>query len=106
MAHSSFIDRRCCTNGTGGGGGVLLVINLGGLCRAEPLGTPVVGDCVLALDEHPGRPLEPLEPQQLEDLRGGRAAGSMQDREFPLHVAPFPQMRPAPPLRPPKPERP
>jgi hypothetical protein len=45
------MDRRCCTNGTCGGGGVLLVINLGGLCRAEPLGTPVVGDCALALDE-------------------------------------------------------
>jgi hypothetical protein len=37
--------------------------------------------------EHPGRPLE---PQQLENLRVGRAAGPMRDREFPPHPAPVP----------------
>ena len=43
-----------------------------------------------SMNEHPGRPLE---PQQLENLRGGRAAGSMQDREFPPHPAPVPRER-------------
>lgn len=42
---------------------------------------------------HPGRPLE---PQQLENLRAGRSAGPMLDREFPPHRAPAPSVRPAP----------
>jgi hypothetical protein len=46
------------------------------------------------MSEHPGRPLE---PHQLENLRAGRAAGLMQDREFPPHMAPVPRARPAPP---------
>jgi hypothetical protein len=47
------------------------------------------------LSEHPGRPLE---PSQLENLRAGRAAGPMLDREFPPHVA-VPRARPAAPRR-------
>ena len=38
-----------------------------------------------AMQEHPGRPLE---PQQKANLRAGQAAGPMQDREFPPHPAP------------------
>lgn len=38
-----------------------------------------------AMEEHPGRPLE---PQQLQNLREGRPAGPMRDREFPAHPAP------------------
>jgi hypothetical protein len=47
-----------------------------------------------AMQEHPGRPLE---PQQRANLREGRPAGPMQDREFPPHeqaqhaAAPHPQ---------------
>jgi hypothetical protein len=35
-----------------------------------------------ALAQHPGRPLE---PQQTENLRAGKPAGPMHDREFPAH---------------------
>jgi hypothetical protein len=38
-----------------------------------------------AMLEHPGRPLE---PRQLDNLRAGRPVGPMLDREFPPHVAP------------------
>ena len=38
-----------------------------------------------AMQEHPGRPLE---PQQKANLRAGQPAGPMQDREFPPHPAP------------------
>jgi hypothetical protein len=41
-----------------------------------------------ALQAHPGRPLE---PQQEENLRAGRPAGPMRDREFPPHPAPAPR---------------
>ncbi len=50
-----------------------------------------------AMQEHPGRPLE---PQQKENLRSGQPAGAMQDREFPPHPAPAPQ-RAAPAPHPP-----
>ena len=47
-----------------------------------------------AMQEHPGRPLE---PQQKENLRTGEPAGPMQDREFPAHPAPAPpRAAPAP----------
>jgi hypothetical protein len=46
-----------------------------------------------AMMAHPGRPLE---PQQLQNLRVGRTAGPMLDREFPPHVAPMPKVRTAP----------
>jgi hypothetical protein len=48
------------------------------------------------MSEHPGRPLE---PSQLENLRAGRPPGPMADREFPPHVMPVPRERlaPAPP---------
>ena len=45
-----------------------------------------------AMQQHPGRPLE---PQQQQNLHSGTAAGPMQDREFPPHPAPAPS-RPAP----------
>jgi hypothetical protein len=53
-----------------------------------------------ALQDHPGRPLE---PQQVENIRRGQPAGQMQDREVPAHheSAP-PQSKPkqsAPPSR-------
>ena len=38
-----------------------------------------------AMQSHPGRPLE---PQQVENVRAGRPAGPMRDREFPPHPAP------------------
>jgi len=38
-----------------------------------------------AMEEHPGRPLE---PQQTENLRAGRPAGPMRDQEVPPHPAP------------------
>lgn len=37
-----------------------------------------------AMEEHPGRPLE---PQQIQNLRAGKPAGPMRDREFPPHPA-------------------
>lgn len=51
-----------------------------------------------ALDAHPGRPLE---PQQVQNLRRGRSAGPMRDREYPPHPqasrpAPREANRPAP----------
>jgi len=45
-----------------------------------------------AMEEHPGRPLE---PQQKENLHAGQPAGPMLDREFPPHSAPA--VRAAPP---------
>jgi hypothetical protein len=58
-----------------------------------------------AMQAHPGRPLE---PQQQENLRAGKPAGPMRDREVPAHPAPAPRAerqqvapksepRPAPP---------
>jgi hypothetical protein len=57
-----------------------------------------------AMVEHPGRPLE---PPQVDDLRAGRPVGPMRDREFPPHAAPVlreapaqtPRERPRPPHR-------
>ena len=40
-----------------------------------------------AMQEHPGRPLE---PQQRANLHQGQPAGPMQDREFPPHAQPMP----------------
>jgi hypothetical protein len=53
-----------------------------------------------AMVEHPGRPLE---PPQLDNLRAGRAAGPMIDREFPPHPAPVVRERPIPRAAPPPP---
>ena len=44
-----------------------------------------------AMQSHPGRPLE---PQQIQNMRGGRPAGPPRDIEVPSHPAPAP---PAPP---------
>jgi hypothetical protein len=45
-----------------------------------------------AMVEHPGRPLE---PPQVDDLRAGRPVGPMRDREFPPHAAPVLREAPA-----------
>jgi hypothetical protein len=76
------------------------------LITRSPLPPPNVPFSVRqkALQAHPGRPLE---PQQEENLRAGRPAGPMRDREFPPHPAatapaahpqpaPKPESRPAP----------
>jgi hypothetical protein len=49
-----------------------------------------------ALQQHPGRPLE---PQQMNNIREGRSAGPMRDREVPPHPQAAPQRRekPSPP---------
>jgi uncharacterized protein DUF6600 len=48
-----------------------------------------------AMEQHPGRPLE---PQQRDNIRAGRPAGPMRDQEVPAHAQPAP--RSAPPERP------
>ena len=52
-----------------------------------------------AMEQHPGRPLE---PQQKQNLHEGKPAGPMQDREFPQHSAPA--MHSAPPHAAPPPK--
>src|SRR5487761_44561 len=49
-----------------------------------------------ALQQHPGRPLE---PRQIQNIRAGKPAGPVRDREFPPHpiAKPAPPKRPAPP---------
>ena len=54
------------------------------------------------MSEHPGRPLE---PHQLENLRAGRPPGPMADHEFPPHVVPVPRERAIPMPPPPQPPR-
>jgi hypothetical protein len=49
-----------------------------------------------ALQEHPGRPLE---PQQRANIQQGRPAGPMQDREFPPHAGPVAPQHSSPPPR-------
>ncbi len=46
-----------------------------------------------AMEEHPGRPLE---PQQKENLQAGQPAGPMLDREIPPHPAPAVRTSPPP----------
>ena len=46
-----------------------------------------------AMEEHPGRPLE---PQQKENLHAGKPAGPMTDKEFPPHSAPAVRSAPSP----------
>lgn len=46
-----------------------------------------------AMEEHPGRPLEPA---QVDNVRRGEPAGPMHDREMPPHASPPPQRAPAP----------
>ncbi|HVB29485.1 MAG TPA: DUF6600 domain-containing protein [Terriglobia bacterium] len=52
-----------------------------------------------AMQEHPGRPLE---PQQRANLRAGKPAGPMRDREFPPHPQPAPRGNSSPPAHPSK----
>jgi hypothetical protein len=57
------------------------------------------------LNQHPGRPLE---PQQIENMRQGQPAGRAVDPEFAPHANAVPQQRPAPPparFSPPPPQR-
>jgi hypothetical protein len=54
-----------------------------------------------AMQTHPGRPLE---PQQMENLRAGKPAGSMRDREVPPHPAPAPRAERPQPSRSPEPK--
>lgn len=49
-----------------------------------------------AMTDHPGRPLE---PSQAQDLRAGRPVGPMRDIEFPPHPAPVVRAQPPPPPR-------
>ena len=51
-----------------------------------------------ALQDHPGRPLE---PQQVDNLRRGQPAGEMRDREVPSHAQPAHQPPPSPRSSPP-----
>ncbi|MHB8676736.1 MAG: DUF6600 domain-containing protein [Candidatus Acidiferrales bacterium] len=55
-----------------------------------------------ALQQHPGRPLE---PRQIQNIRAGKPAGPVRDREFPPHpvARPAPRRRPAPPPKRPAP---
>ncbi|MGO9515768.1 MAG: hypothetical protein ACLPND_01865, partial [Candidatus Korobacteraceae bacterium] len=46
-----------------------------------------------AMEEHPGRPLE---PQQRENLHAGKPAGPMIDKEFPPHAEPAARAAPPP----------
>jgi hypothetical protein len=55
-----------------------------------------------AMIAHPGRPLE---PHQMANLRAGRPAGPVLDREFPPHIAPMVPARPAVPPPAPVPPR-
>jgi hypothetical protein len=54
-----------------------------------------------AMSQHPGRPLE---PQQQQNVRQGRPAGPMRDTEVPPHPAPPPRTA-APPPRTPQPSQ-
>jgi len=55
-----------------------------------------------ALKQDPGRPLE---PRQIQNIRAGKPAGPVRDREFPPHpvARPAPTRRPAPPPKRPAP---
>jgi len=46
-----------------------------------------------ALQEHPGRPLE---PKQMDNVRQGQPAGAAQDREYPPHASPRTNQGPPP----------
>jgi len=70
--------------------------------RAPPLPPVPFAERAPAMRAHPGRPLEPL---QVEELRAGRPVGPMRDMEFPPHpiaIAPVRPVRPAPHARPPR----
>jgi hypothetical protein len=73
------------------------------LITRNPLPPPNVPFSVRqqALQAHPGRPLE---PQQEENLRAGKPAGPMRDREVPPHPAPASRAERQQPT--PKPESP
>jgi len=62
--------------------------------RPAPPANPGVQARQQAIEQHPGRPLE---PEQIQNLRQGRPAGPMKDRETPRDVRPAPQPRPQPP---------
>ena len=63
--------------------------------RPAPPPTPPVTARRQAIEQHPGRPLE---PQQMQNLQRGEPAGPMKDKETPRDVRP--QARPAPRAQP------
>ena len=65
--------------------------------RAPPPPDPAVQVRQQAIEQHPGRPLE---PQQVQNLRQGKPAGPMKDQETPRDVRPQPRPAPPPPQRP------
>jgi len=67
--------------------------------RPAPPPDPGVQVRQQAIQQHPGRPLD---PEQIQNLRQGKPAGPMRDKETPRDVRPAP--RPQPP--PPAPQRP
>lgn len=66
--------------------------------RPAPPADPGVQVRQQAIEQHPGRPLE---PQQMQNLRQGRPAGPMKDRETPRDVRPAAQPKPQPRPQPP-----
>jgi hypothetical protein len=65
--------------------------------RPAPPPDPGVQVRQQAIEQHPGRPLE---PQQIQNLRQGKPAGPMKDKETPRDVRPAPRQEPPPPQRP------
>ena len=66
--------------------------------RPSPPPDPAPAVRQQAIEKHPGRPLE---PHQIDNLRQGKPAGPMKDREVPRDTRPQPQARPAPRPQPP-----
>lgn len=61
-----------------------------------PQSNPPFGQRQNAMGDHPGRPLE---PQQMDNLRRGQEPGPRQDREFPPHHVSASPRQSAPPAR-------
>ena len=62
--------------------------------RPAPPPDPGVQARQQAIQQHPGRPLE---PQQIQNLRQGKPAGPMKDKETPRDARPAPRPQPPPP---------
>ncbi|HYK09428.1 MAG TPA: DUF6600 domain-containing protein [Gemmatimonadales bacterium] len=67
--------------------------------RPAPPPDPGVQARQQAIEQHPGRPLE---PQQIQNLQRGKPAGPMRDQESPRDARPQPQARPQPRPQPPQ----
>ncbi|HWZ27932.1 MAG TPA: hypothetical protein VNX15_05195, partial [Gemmatimonadales bacterium] len=66
--------------------------------RPPPAPDPAPAVRQQAIQQHPGRPLE---PQQVDNLRQGKPAGPMRDVEVPRDVRPQPRPAPRPAAPPP-----